>query len=79
MFIVNTKPRPYISYLLRMWQVQEAGGLAWRAYLENPHTGERYFFSSLSRLYDFLCSGGAGSQAGQAAAGNSTDQTAEAK
>ncbi len=61
-----SKPKAYISYLLRMWQVQEAGGLAWRAVLENPHTGERFFFASMPRLYEFLISEGKDSQSSQA-------------
>lgn len=58
-----SKSRPYISYLLRMWQVQGADRLGWRASLENPHTGEKFFFASLPRLYQFLISGGTDLQA----------------
>lgn len=40
----------YRSYLMRLWQVQGA----WRASLEDPHTGERLVFSTLERLFTFL-------------------------
>lgn len=48
-----TKQR-YHSFLLRLWLVNEQEGLAWRASLENPHTGERLGFASLERLFAFL-------------------------
>ncbi len=44
----------YKSYLLRLWQAQTAGGMVWRASLEEPHTGTRLGFSSLQRLHEFL-------------------------
>lgn len=53
---MSSKSRPYLSYLLRMWQVQAADRLEWRASLENPHTGEKFFFASLPLLFKFLLS-----------------------
>jgi len=53
---ISQKQSSYHSYLLRLWQVGK--GLppeeAWRASLENPHTGEILKFSSLERLFEFL-------------------------
>jgi hypothetical protein len=56
-----TKERPdYLSYLLRLWQVNgdeatcDEGEVVWRASLESPHTGERESFASLDDLFDFL-------------------------
>jgi len=46
--------RRYISYLLRLWQTQSDEGLAWRASLESPHSGERVGFTSLADLCAFL-------------------------
>ncbi len=55
---MKIQPRPYVSYLLRMWKAEEAGKLVWRASLENPHTGQLVYFASLLNLYLFLESGG---------------------
>jgi len=44
----------YLAYLLRLWQVKDAGKLAWRASLEDSHTGERQGFPSLEALVAFL-------------------------
>ena len=46
--------RTYISYLLRLWWVSEAGQSTWRASLDDPRTGERLGFSSLPELFEFL-------------------------
>jgi hypothetical protein len=46
--------RKYLSYLLRLWTVEEEGGSAWRASLEATHSGERYGFASLESLLTFL-------------------------
>jgi hypothetical protein len=46
--------REYRSYLLRLYQARSAGGVVWRASLEDPHTGKRLGFSSIGRLYEFL-------------------------
>jgi hypothetical protein len=47
---------PYHSYLLRIWQTggEMAARTAWRASLENPHTGEVLNFTSLEHLFEFL-------------------------
>ena len=44
----------YLAYLLRIWQVTDAGKLVWRASLEDAHTGERQGFASLDALVAFL-------------------------
>jgi hypothetical protein len=44
----------YLSYLLRLWQIESEGELVWRASLESPHTGERRGFASLKALFAFL-------------------------
>ena len=46
--------RPRLSYLLRLWPVQQQDQTVWRASLENPHTGERLGFATLERLFAFL-------------------------
>ena len=46
--------RPYLSYLLRLWQVGSEGEGVWRASLEDPHTGECKGFGSLEDLFEFL-------------------------
>ena len=49
------RERPdYFSYLLRLWRARERGASAWRASLQDPHTGERMGFSSLGELLAFL-------------------------
>ncbi|RPI32889.1 MAG: hypothetical protein EHM70_07715 [Chloroflexota bacterium] len=71
---MSRKPRIYISFLLRMWQVQEADRLVWRAMLDNPHTGAQYFFASLPRLYQFLLSGGTALEASDPQPGQPEDE-----
>jgi hypothetical protein len=50
----------YLSYLLRLWQVDiegvapQASGAVWRASLESSHTGKREGFASLDELIEFL-------------------------
>ena len=44
----------YRSYLLRLWPARTAGGIVWRASLEDAHGGVRIGFSSLRRLHEFL-------------------------
>jgi hypothetical protein len=44
----------YRSYLLRLWQVREESGLAWRATLEAVRTGEQRGFTSLEELIAYL-------------------------
>jgi hypothetical protein len=40
----------YRSYLLRLWQVREQAGLAWRASLEEVSTGVKRGFTSMEEL-----------------------------
>lgn len=42
----------YHAYLLRIWR--ENGCEAWRALLEDPHTGERLGFDGADRLLAYL-------------------------
>ncbi len=49
-----TRPRCYLAFMLRLWQVGGEGEPAWRASLESPHTGERRGFASLEALFAFL-------------------------
>jgi hypothetical protein len=50
----------YLSYLLRLWQVDterggpQGGGTVWRASLESSLTGERQGFADLDDLFEFL-------------------------
>jgi hypothetical protein len=44
----------YVSYMLRMWQVNSAGQPVWRASLENTSTGERLGFADPAGLLAFL-------------------------
>ena len=46
--------KTYFSYLLRMWQVWRGNELVWMASLDDPHTGQRYSFTDLKRLFAFL-------------------------
>ena len=43
----------YLSYLLRLRRVS-GGEAAWRASLEDPHTGDLHRFASLEEAVDFL-------------------------
>ena len=51
---MTTQPRRYMAYLVRLWQVNGEGQPAWRASIEDPHTGERRGFASLESLFAFL-------------------------
>lgn len=49
-----SKEQPgYISYLLRIWR-SNGDETAWRASLQNPHTGERIGFAGIDELCIFL-------------------------
>jgi hypothetical protein len=52
--LVTKRLRPYLAYLLRLWQVQDKGKIGWRASLENVHTGEKRAFAHLDELVAFL-------------------------
>ncbi len=47
------RERPYLSYLLRLWLVED-GRLVWRASLEAPGRAERHGFTTLDDLVAFL-------------------------
>jgi hypothetical protein len=51
---VETEPKLYLAYMLRLWQEPGEAGIEWRAMLESPHTGERHGFASLEALFEFL-------------------------
>lgn len=47
----------YHVYLLRLWREADArhdGSRLWRFSLESPHTRERFGFTSIATLADFL-------------------------
>ena len=44
----------YISYLLRLWQIESQRKSIWRTSLESPHTGERRGFAHLEELFHYL-------------------------
>lgn len=44
----------YHAFLLRLWRVDGGGRAAWRASLEDAHSGERHGFSDLPALQSFL-------------------------
>jgi hypothetical protein len=46
--------RPYLAYLLRLWQANTQQGPVWRASVESPHTAERQAFADLAQLFTFL-------------------------
>ncbi len=45
---------PYVSFLLRIWQVSDASEDTWRASLEDPHTHQLIVFRSLDMLVHYL-------------------------
>ncbi len=51
---MGTQPPRYLAYLVRLWQVEDQGVFAWRASLEDAHTGERRGFPDLASLCAFL-------------------------
>ena len=46
--------RPYVTLLLRLWQVVGNGSPVWHASLESSQTGERHGFADLGALFTFL-------------------------
>ena len=48
------KERRYLSFLLRLWCINQDGCEIWHASLEDPRTGERRGFASLDALMEFL-------------------------
>ena len=51
---MNREQGRYLSYLLRLWETESGGQGIWRASLEDPRTGERKGFASLTDLFTFL-------------------------
>ena len=51
---MRERQRPYLAYLLRLWQVHNKGEIGWRASVENAHTGEKVGFAHLDELVAFL-------------------------
>jgi len=51
---VTTSQGHYLAYLLRLWRVGKEDEAAWRASLEDAHTGERQGFADLATLLAFL-------------------------
>jgi hypothetical protein len=51
---VSEEQQRYLSYLLRLWQIESKGQLVWRASLEDARTGERCGFASIDALLSFL-------------------------
>jgi len=45
---------PYLAYVLRLWSSEVEGRRVWRASLENVRGTERYVFSDLDAMVDFL-------------------------
>ena len=44
----------YISFMLRLWQSNDADPATWRASLEDPHTHQVIVFTSLEKLNQYL-------------------------
>ncbi len=68
---MSKEKRPYISFLLRLWQTESKEDLVWRASLESSRTEERWGFASLDELFAFLrqqTAGASDSSAGKAEA-----------
>ena len=53
---MTTEQPNYHAYLLRLWRVDldRPGVAAWRASLEDPHTGLRLGFATLEQLFAYL-------------------------
>jgi hypothetical protein len=51
---MRERQRPYLAYLLRLWQVHHEREIGWRASVENAHTGEKVGFAHLDELVAFL-------------------------
>ncbi len=45
---MGTQAPRYLAYLVRLWQVEDQGECAWRASVEDAHTGERRGFPDLA-------------------------------
>ena len=51
---MSEKQPRYLSYLLRLRQVENKGQLVWRASVEDSRTGERRGFASINALLSSL-------------------------
>ncbi|MFN2186478.1 MAG: hypothetical protein ACK2UU_21050 [Anaerolineae bacterium] len=51
---MTERQRPYLAYLLRLWQVRDKGQIGWRASVENAQTGEKVGFAHLDEFVAFL-------------------------
>jgi len=51
---LSHKHRQYVSYLLCLWRADGDEAVAWRASLQDPHTGQRIGFADLRHLFEFL-------------------------
>ena len=51
---MSEKQPRYLSYLLRLWQVENRGQWVWRASVEDSRTGERRGFASINALLSSL-------------------------
>ena len=51
---MEQQQRHYLSYLLRLWQLENGEKQIWRASLESPGTGKRHGFACLDDLFEFL-------------------------
>ena len=51
---MSDEQQRYLSYLLRLWQIESKGQLVWRASLEDARTGERQGLASSASMLAFL-------------------------
>lgn len=51
---MHERQRRAISYLLRLWQIESYGQVAWRASLDEVQSGQRHGFPDLEALIAFL-------------------------
>ncbi len=51
---MDTDQHTYRSFLLRLWRSKSDATTSWYASLEDPVSGERKGFSSLTAMVDFL-------------------------
>ena len=51
---MNEQGQRYVSFLLRLWRVEDRGKPAWRASLEGPGDGDHLGFTSIDDLCAFL-------------------------
>jgi hypothetical protein len=46
--------RPYVAYMLRIWEAEDQAGAGLRASLEDARSGERQSFRDLEALFLYL-------------------------